>query len=414
MNNKTKLLTLVFVLSVTVRLATLAVFLPKLKPDVDMDSYRSLARNVAAGKGFVAVSPDGRELPNVGRTPLYPLFLAGLMKLGGDRLGVFLAVQCVLWGIICVLTVLLSARWLSWNAATVAGLIVALDPNCVTRGVDLRTETLFTLLLIAGVCVLAWQRQQPWGWFWAGLLWSLATLCRPIATYLWIVALILALVWRVRWIHVAVFLIGFFPLIGMWMGRNAAVTGRWFFSTNATDNLLVSWAAGVEAAQRGVSVESVQHELAAKAGMVEFFDDRDSFADRLRNSARLSREILIANPGIVLRQAALGWAKLLLGPGGRTLEPSSRQPAPPARWWLWSYSLALGVVLVLSVIGLSKLGRSALLPGIVLLYFVGLAGGPVSYSRYRVPITPLLAMLAVAGCTTKEQGNDLRNIHHRD
>jgi len=56
----------------------------------------------------------------------------------------------------------------------VAGLIVALDPNCVTRGVDLRTETLFTLLLIAGVCVLAWQRQQPWGWFWAGLLWSLA------------------------------------------------------------------------------------------------------------------------------------------------------------------------------------------------------------------------------------------------
>ncbi len=163
MNHKTKLLMLIFFVAVTVRLATLAVFLPKLKPDVDMDSLRSLARNVAAGRGFLAISPDGRELPNVGRTPLYPLFLAALMKLGGDRLGVFLAVQCVLWGIICALTVILAARWLSWNAAAWAGLIVALDPNCVTRAIDLRTETLFTLLLLAGVCLIIWSPRTAVG-----------------------------------------------------------------------------------------------------------------------------------------------------------------------------------------------------------------------------------------------------------
>jgi hypothetical protein len=36
-------------------------------------------------------------------------------------------------------------------------------------------------------------------------------------------------------------------------------------------------------------------------------------------------------------------------------------------------------------------------------YFVALAGGPVSYSRYRVPITPLLAVLAVAGARGPEK-----------
>ena len=84
------------------------------------------------------------------------------------------------------------------------------------------------------------------------------------------------------------------------------------------------------------------------------------------------------------------------------MEPSLREPQQPARWWPPLYSLALGLWLILVVIGLWKLGRAALLPGVVLLYFIALAGGPVSYSRYRVPITPLMAVLAVAGCTVKK------------
>jgi len=400
-SRRTTFLTLVFVVAVTIRLVVLAGYLPKLNPNVDMDSYHSLARNLVAGKGYVSAGQGGREMPNVGRTPLYPLLLAGLMKVGGDRLGLFLSVQCVLWGMIAVVTVVLATRWLSLGAATLAGLIVALDPNCVTRAIDLRTETLFTLLLVGGVCVLAWRGRQPSGWFWSGLLWSLAALCRPIALLLWIVGLVLALVWRVRWVCWATFLIGFLPLIALWAARNAAVTGQWFFSTNGTDNLLLSWACGVEASQRGVSVETMQRELVPKVGLAEMFDDRESFTKRLQTSKRTSLNILLGAPGVVFREAAKGWGKLLLGPGSRTLDPSLREPRPPARWWPPLYSAALCGWVLLSVIGLWKLGRSALLPGIVLLYFIGLAGGPVSYSRYRVPITPLMAILAVAGCVVK-------------
>jgi MFS family permease len=403
MSHRTKAYIAIFTVALAARLICLAWWMPKLNPDVDMDSHRSLARNLAAGKGFIAVAPNGRELPNVGRTPLYPLFLAGLAKLGGDRLGVFLAVQCILWGAICLLTTLLASRWLPWNAAIAAGLLVAFDPNAVVRGLDLRTETLFTLLLLSGTCVLAWRNRRPWGWLWTGVLWSLTSLCRPIAVWLWGIALILAIAWRARVACLTMFLVGFLPLLGLWAARNAAVTGRWFFSTNATDNLLESWAAGVEAKQRGVDVAVVQKQLQANIGTVEFFDNRESFEHRLQESRRTSRQILLSAPRLTVQEAALGWGKLLLGPGQRTLEPSLRQPEPPSLWWPPLYSIALGVALILGVAGLWKLGRSALLPGILLLYFVALAGGPVSYSRYRVPITPLLALLAVAGvCPSRE------------
>jgi hypothetical protein len=403
MSHRTKMCLAVFGVAVVVRLLCLAYWMPKLNPDVDMDSYRSLARSVVGGKGFVAAGPDGRETPDVGRTPLYPLFLAGLIKLAGDRLGVFLTVQCVLWGVISWLTIWLAARWLPWNRAMIAGLLVALDPNAVMRGLDLRTETLFTLVLLGGVCVLARSSKRPWDWFWTGLLWSLASLCRPIAVWLWGVALILTIVWHRRAACFAMFLIGFLPLIGIWVARNESVTGSFFFSSNPTENLLVSWAAGVDADRRGVDVVTVQNELRHEVGTVEFFDDRESFANRLQISLHRSRQILLSAPLITLKEAALGWGKLLLGPGQRTLEPSLLKPEPPSRWCPPLYSAALLVVIVLSVVGVWKLGYSAVLTGILLLYFVALAGGPVSYSRYRVPITPLLAVLAVAGACGSEE-----------
>src|ERR1051325_2596984 len=63
-----------FVVALVLRVATLVYLLPQLKPNVDRDSYRALARSLAAGKGYVATGEDGRELPHVGQTPVYPLF----------------------------------------------------------------------------------------------------------------------------------------------------------------------------------------------------------------------------------------------------------------------------------------------------------------------------------------------------
>ncbi len=51
---------IVFAVALLVRLTVVMFLLPQLRPDQNPDYYRELGRNVAAGKGFVAIAPSGR------------------------------------------------------------------------------------------------------------------------------------------------------------------------------------------------------------------------------------------------------------------------------------------------------------------------------------------------------------------
>ena len=387
----------VFAVALVLRLVVLSDFLPQLKPDVDPDLYRSLARNLVAGRGFVSEGANGELLPQVDRTPVYPLFLAAPLRLGGDRLGLFLTVQCIIGALTCAFTTLLAMRWLRFGAATLAGMLVAIDPNSVVRCADLRAETLFTFLLVAGACFLAWRSENSWGWLCAGLIWSAATLCRPIAIGLWVVAVLVGLWKHCRWSRLAAFATGFASFILLWSARNTAVTGHWFFSTAATYNLYVGRASGVEAERCGIPHNDMLYRFAPRFRDVQLFKDRATFERALDECHQASRKILLATPLISVKQFVMGWFKVLLGPGARGLDTSLVTPTPPAKVWPALYVVALVIVSGAGVVGAFKLGRSAVLLPLLIIYFTLLSGGGGGNSRFRVPVTPMLAVLAVAG-----------------
>jgi 4-amino-4-deoxy-L-arabinose transferase-like glycosyltransferase len=417
-NRNAKFLIGLFAFALALRLVTLVSVLPKLRPDTDPDSYRSLGENLADGRGFIAVAPNTQELRNVARTPVYPFFLAVLMWLGGDRLGLFLTAQCFLGALTCILTALLAARWLRPSISLLTGLLVAIDPNSILRCSDLRTETLFTLLLLAGACLIAWRPNKSWSWFAAGLFWSLAALTRPIAVWIWLVALlILALSGagvpptnlcrdkfrRSAWFFI-IFLVGYFPLEGAWAARNHALTGRCFISTISTYNLLMYRTAGIKAEQGGETLEEAQQEFRAQYGDIQFVENRERFNQSLHEYQRIASEELFSTPLVLTKQAVVGAVKLLLGPGVRALDTSLSQTEPSSRWWPPVYSAALLVVVLLSLLGVKRLEWGSMVPVLLLLYFVALSSGPESNSRFRVPITPLLAVLATAGvCGTEKR-----------
>jgi len=108
-------------------------------------------------------------------------------------------------------------------------------------------------------------------------------------------------------------------------------------------------------------------------------------------------------PGLLMKQAVVGCGKLLLGPGVRALDNSLGRTEPPSKRWSPIYSAALLVVVLLSLVGVKRMGCQAIIPALLLLYFVGLSSGPESNSRFRVPITPLLAVLATAGVCGMEK-----------
>jgi hypothetical protein len=217
------------------------------------------------------------------------------------------------------------------------------------------------------------------------------------------VAVAVLMVWptdlarRARATCLLAFLVGFLPLVGLWMARNARLTGHWFISTIATHNLLLYRAGGVEAACTGQSLDEVQRRYHKLYGDVQFFDDRTQFDRKLMDYRQTSYKILRDAPSVAAKQAALAWAWLLFGPGAKNLPQLMYSQAAPARWWPPIYTVVLICAVIAGIFGGARLGKPAVLLVALVVYFVVLAGGPEANSRFRTPVTPMLAVLAVAG-----------------
>ncbi|MHC4877840.1 MAG: ArnT family glycosyltransferase [Planctomycetota bacterium] len=204
---------------------------------VDRDAYLAIAENLMAGNGFCSVT----GYPTAFRPPLYPLLLAGCLAIGGKL--VIAAVHIALGTATVALTWLLARRTgFSERAGLLAGLLTAVDPLLLEHGTQPMTETLFTFLSTALLCVLTspagTSLQRP---VLSGVLLGLAGLCRPSIwafVLLWLTfAIGSAAVQRLRrcsrgereplsWRPAAALLATALLVVSPWAVRNWLVFGR--------------------------------------------------------------------------------------------------------------------------------------------------------------------------------------------
>jgi hypothetical protein len=116
------------------------------------------------------------------RTPLYSLFLAGMIQAVGPSLDRLLGMQHVLGLLTIGLTYLLGRLAFGPLAAAVGALAVALNGSMLTMEHLLISEALYTPLLLAGLAALVAAIQTGRAAFWllTGILLGLGTLCRPL------------------------------------------------------------------------------------------------------------------------------------------------------------------------------------------------------------------------------------------
>ncbi|WP_337175681.1 phospholipid carrier-dependent glycosyltransferase [Paludisphaera sp.] len=152
-------------------LARLAVILADGARFDDPDNYLPLARAVASGDGLTF---KGRATAY--RPPLYPVILAPLTVLEGDRPRVGLTLLHVALGAGTAALAVVAARRLgaSPRRALVAGLIVAYDPVLAWQAKSAMTETLAAFLAALAVALAAGRRPVV-----AGGALGLASLARP-------------------------------------------------------------------------------------------------------------------------------------------------------------------------------------------------------------------------------------------
>lgn len=386
-----------FLLAVVLRLVVVSVLLPDIKPEINPDGYRALASNLLAGKGFVRDVPESGTSPCLMRTPGYPLFLSGLMVIGGDSLPLFLYAQCVAGALICVLVYLIGLHLLGLKGGILAGLLCAIDPNSVIRCADLRPDTLFTLVFSIGVLLVVWREQSVSAWFLAGLLWGYAVLIRPIAIFWWFPAVVFIFLYHLPRRLIPVFAVAFLLMVTPWFVRNHHITGHWFMSTISTSNLLHYRAGGVIAFQKGIPLEAARTESYARYGDLDYYDGQEAFDRKMDLYPKEATKILLGSPGVTLRLTIEGFLRILVGHGADGLHYALKDPRPLGVWWPKVYTLLLCASVILSLLGGYRLGWRAWWPVVIVLYFVLLASAPEGGSRFRLPAMPGLAVLVAAG-----------------
>lgn len=341
------------------------------------------------------VSDDGRW---AARMPLYPLFLAPFSALGdaGPLLARFAQ------ALVGAATALIAFRWV-WRAARppaawIAGVLIALDPFGVFFSQLLLTETVFTFLAVAfGAATWAVlerpERRAPVVWL--ALVAAALPMTRP-SSAAWVpCVLILLLILdrnraRAARRATAVVLMVACALIP-WAVRNRAVIGApaWLSSNGG---VTLYDALGPQA--DGSSNQAFMSEIPELAGLGEAERDR-----WLRDAA--IREIR-ANPGRVLRLAAVKLA--------RFWNPFPNYDAYSGGWRAWvgaGYSLflyvsaAVGAAVALGLVRASESARSARILALVavvpIVYFTAVHAVYIGSVRYRLPLVPLLAILAALG-----------------
>jgi 4-amino-4-deoxy-L-arabinose transferase-like glycosyltransferase len=448
-----------------VRLALLALVLVRSGTSAlnrpDTASYLEPGRNLLLHGEFVASG-----LPEISRTPGYPLFLA-LVSLAGP---VAAALAQVLLSVFSVVLVWRLARTVFHDnrIALAAAWIFAFEPLSILYSILLLSETLFlALFLLSLERVAAFLREQRLSILaQAGVCLAAATFVRPVSYYLPVVLAVglFAALARVpglppqrhgpvagdpglppqrhgpvagdpglRWKAPAVLLLSTLPWLALWQIRNQVETGFGGFSSAQAYNLYFFSAAEVTGRVEHRSVVSVQNDFG--------YNDEQLFlarhpaaagwnqAQRLEFMRAETNRVLRAHPGLFLRAQLAGAVRTAFNPSASIfisvlnsslddetyLRERSQGPLRAALWAARAHPgqtavmAALEAVLLVLYFFAAKGTLRGGAPGVCLwlllgvsLYFLGVSG-VLGAARFRLPVMPVVCTLAAAGVLRRKE-----------
>lgn len=398
--------------------------------------------------GRLAIRPDRPDIPEITRTPGYPLFLASLFWIFGETYVPVILMQILLTLGTIAITYHMGVQLWGDRVAFIGAVLLALDASSLFSAQMVLSDTLFTFLcclaVSKGMDVFCEPNRTMVHLVAFSVLLAFATLVRPITYYsIIIVMIILTTIWKLyghqRWRRICVLLtivlIPWVILIGGWQLRNYLLTGSLTFSTIQSRSLLFYRAADVIARRDGIPLEEAQRRLG-------YQNYRELHPEtRTWTEAQLHRrwkdegvKIIRDHPGLLLKGELLGIVRMLFGPGesgllvylgleakeGRPgISLFKMSPREYIRTWIFknpgqfglfvfssSYLMVVyfGVVIALWRLisirdetrrDLSKnktfKGSNLFIWGVTL-YLVLISAGPEAYSRFRVPVMPFFSL----------------------
>jgi hypothetical protein len=420
----------IFILALLVRLVNLAVLGGGDSFFAERDSlvYWDFGAELARPETFVSTL-----LGRTDRTPLYPLFVAGVMSIFGKAPWAVALLQTMLDAATCVMIGALGAL-ISARVGIIAGVLAALSPTLIVFSGQILTDTLFLFFFAAMLLATARFLVRPTIALAmvAGLAGGLALATRPAIALL--LAAAVPTVWVIAFakqrnalfacVATLLFAVAAAAPVTPVLLRNALVYGGFGLSSQTGDHLafwivpLVTERANGTPYQVSLDrMDALYHNaLAQRAKDAQ----RNPFVQSEVRSEVARREMA----QLPLKAYAAAWLEgmavnlaapaVLADPRVRALPKQSFYNTPGAGLWqkaraylfddpgryqllLVAGALAMVPFLALEAIGFVMLARAlpwaAAFAGAVIVYFL-LISGPVAGPRYRMPMEPVLIVLA--------------------
>jgi 4-amino-4-deoxy-L-arabinose transferase-like glycosyltransferase len=389
----------------------------------DSQGYLALARSLATRWRFEVI-PGQTELF---RTPGYPLLVALGARFSHPIL-LTLVLQLLLTVALMLLTFAIVRRATgNARAARIAAAATGFEPTLLLWSTQIMPETLFTVLLLAGIFT-AQRLSTSWNIAWAvgaGLSLSAAALVRPMAYPLVVLLMAAAAVWSVRRssrqrLCASIVVVICTVVLGAWHVRNAVATGYWGFSTQMDHAIYLSGEGAVTARISGESYADVRARLLAQAadlppvateGRSRFHVMRSSGWKAIR--AHPATFLLIHLEGVVRtigNPGAVEYFRLFGADSSREglldriaddgLTGSVSRLARVRPWFLFASMAAAAltwpyvIAAAWSVWSGPPRGQPAYWLALILGAYLIIAGGGVpGSSRFRAPAVPLMVLM---------------------
>lgn len=377
----------------------------------DEHDYVHLAQNILQRGEFALEA--GR--PTSMRPPLYPVLVAGVFGVAGEgNLQAVRLAQIALSLLLIIGVYALAARLYNTRVALVAAVVVAFYPSLLLANYLVLSEVLFTLLVVL-TCLAFVRLVATPSASWAlatGLGVGLAALTRSV---LWPFPLLLAplTAWSVGgpagrrlWLAVLV-VVGYAVVVGPWAARNTRLQGvPTIIDTMGGMNLRVGnyehtpedrmWSAAFDYEDERLWA----HGLATKGEHFEEWTD----GQKEKRAQQKALEYMASHPGTTLRRSAIRFADFW-GLEREFVALVRDKKYDPPRWFAVVGAVAITVsfaaVALLAAVGVFGAPPRDLRPHafnlLLILFICGVHSLVFAHSRYRLPLTPLLAVYASAG-----------------
>lgn len=386
-------LALIFAVALALRLG----FVFALDPDriyfPDSIDYLKAAESILHGGGF------GETYK---RPPLYSVFLAGILAVGGGKLVVVKIVEAIL-GAVTVLVVyqLAKAGW-GRNVGLIAAGLVAVHPYLFVLSAFVYSEIMFTLLMLLATWLLL--RAGDWrGVALAGFLGGLACLARPAAMgflaagALWLVMAGTEGLRRRVGLSLVLLLSGAF-IIAPWLSRNYNEFGA-LTPLDARSDVHLPYKVDGRFVSKleYLQVWKATHPISHERPVLDIVRSPGAYAvyvaGQLKAFWTIEPDELQTSSEVIRERAAAHDPRMIV----------QNHPSVMVARYGWVLGILLAPYYVLAVVGAFAARKRFREYSLYLLIILSFAFGYAMFFgrlRYRLPIEPYVAIFAAVGIQT--------------